>query len=122
MQLSDSEVNAYIGGRIRQMRKRTGLSAREVGKHTGISGQQLYKFEMGTNRISASNLFRLANFFNVEPNFFYEGLPGLAEGDVNEDNVGHLIQNFLKVDTQDRGAMFKGFVSTIKKQGGSSGG
>lgn len=49
-----------------------------MGQQLGISFQQIQKYESGTNRISASVLFRLAQIFDVPPSHFYEGIGALA--------------------------------------------
>ena len=50
------------------------MSQHELGRQLGISFQQIQKYEGGTNRISASALFRLAQIFGVSPSHFYEGI------------------------------------------------
>ncbi len=111
--IGDHMVNAHVGTRIRNLRQQAGVSAREVSRNTGISSTQLYKFEMGKNRISAVHLFKLAHFFNVPPNSFFEGLPGIATGQVTNADISHLMKNFLKIDSPNRGALFKDFVKAV---------
>lgn len=38
--------------------------------------QQIQKYESGTNRVGASNLFKIAKALSVEVSFFFEGLSG----------------------------------------------
>jgi transcriptional regulator with XRE-family HTH domain len=58
------------------------MSQHELGRHLGISFQQIQKYEGGTNRISASVLFRLVQIFNVTPSYFYEGASEAVVGDI----------------------------------------
>jgi len=49
-----------IGQRIRALRLERGLSQTDLGSLIGVTFQQIRKYEMGTNRVSASRLCRLA--------------------------------------------------------------
>jgi transcriptional regulator with XRE-family HTH domain len=69
-----STIDAHIGGRIHVRRSLLKLSQKKLGEHLGISFQQIQKFEKGTNRISAGQLFEIAKLLQVEVSFFFEGL------------------------------------------------
>jgi transcriptional regulator with XRE-family HTH domain len=51
-----------------------GLTQSDVADHLGISFQQIQKYELGRNRISASRLHEAAQLLKVEVGYFYEGL------------------------------------------------
>ena len=61
-----------------------------MGDAIGVTFQQVQKYENGTNRIGASNLFKISKTLSVEVAFFFEGLDadeeaakelaGLSEG------------------------------------------
>nr|WP_247885122.1 helix-turn-helix transcriptional regulator [Azospirillum brasilense] len=51
-----------------------GLSQSDVASALGLTFQQLQKYERGFNRVSASRLFKLAQFFRVPVSVFFEGL------------------------------------------------
>ncbi|WP_413205032.1 helix-turn-helix domain-containing protein [Rhodospirillum sp. A1_3_36] len=68
-------VDISVGRRLRWLRRSRGLSTRELADHVGFSGAQLMKYELGTNRISASRLYGLACALGVTPSFFFEDLP-----------------------------------------------
>jgi transcriptional regulator with XRE-family HTH domain len=63
-------VNAQIGARIRNLRLTRKVSQTEIGRTIGVTCQQIQKYEKGTNRISASQLFRLAEAFAVPIDYF----------------------------------------------------
>lgn len=46
----------------------------EVARALNLSFQQVQKYEKAANRVSASKLFTLAQFFDVSPLYFFEGL------------------------------------------------
>lgn len=50
-----------IGQALRRIRERNGLTMQQVGRHLGISYQQVQKWENGSNRMHAGwlNMFRL---------------------------------------------------------------
>lgn len=69
-----TDVDAQLGIRLRELRQKNSLSQAEVGDLIGVSYQQIQKFEVGTNRMSASQLFGLANGLGVAIEYFYRGL------------------------------------------------
>ena len=54
--------------------KGAGLSQAQLGKETGVTFQQIQKYERGVNRISASKLFEFSNLLDVPVSFFFENL------------------------------------------------
>ncbi len=64
-----------------------GMSQSKLGAVLGVTFQQIQKYEKGVNRISASRLKQAASVFDVDVDWFYEGVPaeggaktGFAEG------------------------------------------
>lgn len=60
-----TELDQVIGGRIRAVRSVRGVSQTDLGKHLGITFQQIQKYETGSNRISAATLARVAAILAV---------------------------------------------------------
>jgi transcriptional regulator with XRE-family HTH domain len=56
-----------IGARLRYARKARGMSQSALGAAIGVSFQQVQKYELGTNRLSASALVLVARVLNVSP-------------------------------------------------------
>ncbi|HYG90503.1 MAG TPA: helix-turn-helix domain-containing protein [Azospirillum sp.] len=69
-----NEVDVFVGQRLRELRMLAGLSQSDVASALGLTFQQLQKYERGFNRVSASRLFKLAQFFRVAVSVFFEGL------------------------------------------------
>ncbi|MCX7568254.1 helix-turn-helix transcriptional regulator [Sulfitobacter sp. F26169L] len=67
-------MDTYVGHRLKLLRKRCNFSQTDLGNKLGISFQQVQKYETGSNRISASRLFELAQFLNVTPGYFFDGI------------------------------------------------
>jgi len=67
-------IDSYVGGRVRLHRTLAGWSQERLGKAIGCSYQQLQKYESGTNRLSASTLYRVAKALRVPVNSLFDGL------------------------------------------------
>lgn len=67
-------IDLHVGARLRLVRTSRRLSLEELGRQIGVTYQQIQKYETGSNRISAATLYRVSQFFEVSPTFFFEGL------------------------------------------------
>ena len=67
-------VDRYVGSRIRMRRTSRSLSQSELADALGVTFQQLQKYENGTNRISASRLWKLADVLDAPITWFFDGL------------------------------------------------
>jgi transcriptional regulator with XRE-family HTH domain len=72
--VSTDAIDIHIGQRIRQRRRELELSQGKVGKAYGVTFQQVGKHEDGSNRISASQLYKVAQTLYVPIGYFFEGL------------------------------------------------
>lgn len=68
-----SEDIKLIGQRLREARQRHGMSQEALGKHFGITFQQVQKYENGKNRISAARLADAAKLLNVSVTYLMFG-------------------------------------------------
>lgn len=67
-------IDVHVGAAMRTRRKRVGCSQQSLAEHLGLTFQQVQKYEHGTNRCSASMLFRIAERLEVQVGYFFEGL------------------------------------------------
>ena len=51
-----------------------GLSQEELGQRLGLTFQQVQKYELGRNRVSASRLYQLSEELGVPISWFFEGI------------------------------------------------
>ena len=65
--------DAEIGRRVRVRRLAMSMSQTELGKHLGITFQQVQKYEGGVNRIGSGRLQRIAEVLEVPITYFFEG-------------------------------------------------
>jgi transcriptional regulator with XRE-family HTH domain len=73
-------VDKYVGSRIRARRVGLRMSQTKLGDAIDVTFQQIQKYENGTNRVGASNLYKIAQALGVDVSFFYQGMPEYANG------------------------------------------
>ncbi len=67
-------VDVHVGGRVRACRTLIGMSQEELGKHVGLTFQQIQKYEKGMNRIGASRLWQFSLILGQPISWFFEGI------------------------------------------------
>ncbi len=67
-------VDVHVGGRVRAGRTLIGMNQEELGKHVGVTFQQIQKYENGMNRIAASRLWRFSLVLGRPISWFFEGI------------------------------------------------
>lgn len=89
-------VDVHVGQRIRQRRWMIGTTQQQLANKVGIKFQQIQKYETGTNRVSASRLWDIAEAMDVSVSYFFEGLADAREGGV--DGQGDYMQDREALD------------------------
>ena len=77
-------VDIAIGGRIRTRREELRITQAQLAAGAGVTFQQIQKYEKGTNRVSASKLFEMADFMKVGIPFFFDGYSSATVGVAEE--------------------------------------
>ena len=77
-------VDRHVGRRVQEKRLDLGLTQTALAKAVGVSFQQVQKYEKGTNRVSASRLFEMADFMKVDIPFFFDGYGSASVGVAEE--------------------------------------
>lgn len=67
-------IDAYVGQKIKERRTLVGVSQTELANHLGITFQQVQKYEKGSNRVSASRLYEIAQILDCDLKSFFEGV------------------------------------------------
>src|SRR5271168_315560 len=76
-------VNERVGKRIKMIRVTNGHSQESLGRVLGLTFQQVQKYERGSNKISADKLWRIAQHYNVELEYFFQDIEaGMAQSAV----------------------------------------
>lgn len=79
---STTDIDHTVGARIRTLRKTKGMSQGELGTASGVTFQQIQKYENGTNRIGASRLQEVARALGVSVSDLFGGAEGTDQADV----------------------------------------
>ena len=95
-----TDVDRFVGTRIRERRVMLGLSQQQMAQLIGVTYQQAHKYERGINRISAGRLYEIARVLSVPVSYFYDGLNGtLGEDDLSlrQRMCLELARNFTQI-------------------------
>lgn len=99
-----TDVDRYVGGRIRERRVMLGLSQQQMADMIGVTYQQAHKYERGINRISAGRLYEIAQVLRVPVSYFFDGIDsngGEEEMSMRQRMCLELARNFTQI-TSDR--------------------
>jgi transcriptional regulator with XRE-family HTH domain len=72
------EIGQHVAKRLGARRASLGLSLAEVSARCGVSLQQVHRYEVGENTISAPMLWQLSKCLDVDIHYFFEGLEPAA--------------------------------------------
>lgn len=67
-------VDIAIGNRVRQFRISRKMSQTALGKHLGVSFQQIQKYEKGANRMGASRLIQICDALDISVGDLFDGI------------------------------------------------
>lgn len=98
-----TDVDRFVGGRIREQRVMLGLSQQQMANMIGVTYQQAHKYERGINRISAGRLYEIARVLSVPVSFFYEGLDDAQGSDdlsIRQRMCLELARNFTQIPNE----------------------
>ena len=91
-------IDKYVGSRVRARRVGLRISQTKLGEAIGVIFQQVQKYENGTNRIGASNLYKISKTLGVEVSFFFEGIEALGESAIENLDLSDIPQAPFKED------------------------
>lgn len=70
----EQKADRHVGERVRELRGIKGVTQAQLAFELGIKYQQLWKNELGKNRISAGRLYHISRILGADPSWFYEGI------------------------------------------------
>jgi transcriptional regulator with XRE-family HTH domain len=102
-----SKKDAVIGRKLREIRYWRNLSQEELAAKVNITFQQIQKYEIGTNRISAGRLHDLSQILEVSIEDFFAGLESRTEGNnalpvQPRKELIKLMQSYERLSKQER--------------------
>jgi transcriptional regulator with XRE-family HTH domain len=106
----NSDIDRFLGHRIKQLRLLSGTTQRHLAAQLGVSPQQVCKLETGNGRVSASQLLVIARFFEVPVADLFEGYDRNAPRDPLGDAetsqmLRDLARAFLELEPRRREAL-----------------
>lgn len=76
---NSKHIDVQVGKLVRARRLAIGMPQTELAEALGLTFQQIQKYERGSNRISAANLFEIARKLDVPLTSLFEGLDDSGE-------------------------------------------
>lgn len=64
-------IDVLVGRKVRKFREIAGISQSKLAEGLGITFQQVQKYENGSNRVSASRLYNIANIVKKPVSSFF---------------------------------------------------
>ena len=105
-------VDIHVGSQLRLRRLMCGVTQEALGAYIGVTFQQVQKYENGTNRISASRLYRISELLRTPVSFFFDGcqgteasLPGLDIQHLPLESIRHALEFARVEDSEGREAI-----------------
>jgi transcriptional regulator with XRE-family HTH domain len=116
-------VDVHVGARLHRRREWLGMKIQQLAALTGVSFQQIQKYECAQNRIAPSRLYTLAHALAVEVGWFFDGLPPIATGKtqvivplhkLDSPETASLVEAYLRLAPERRRAVFRLIQSMIE--------
>lgn len=85
-------IDQHIGRRMQVRRQILGMSLKDLAAATGVTFQQIQKYETADNRVSASRLFQIGLAMQTPVSFFFVGLPGNMPDETKSTRSMHVRQ------------------------------
>ena len=110
-------IDVHAGTRVRLRRKALKISQQELAKHLNLTFQQVQKYERGSNRISASKLFEIAQVLQVPVAYFFEGYQVDGATPQSPASPQAEVHEFLRTaEAMDLGTAFLGIQSPEQRR------
>lgn len=76
------DINAFVGSKIKEYRKKKKMNQTDLGKKLGVSQNTISGYENGEWEVSYDNLFKIADIFEISIDDLF---PGTKKG--NDNNL-----------------------------------
>jgi transcriptional regulator with XRE-family HTH domain len=116
------QIDRYIGAKIQELRLARGMSRQDLGDRIEVTHQQLQKYEMGVNRVSAGRLALIAKHLDTSVATFYEGLDSKLVVKASDINVSQnqrmcieVSRNFMRIKNQEHKDAINSLIRILAK-------
>ena len=106
-------VDVHVGKKLKQLRALRGMTQTDVANGLEISFQQVQKYELGRNRISASRLFELAQILDVPPSYFFDGLQDQTSVDEMDAEAARIASMVSRIKDSRVRSQIRSFITEI---------
>jgi transcriptional regulator with XRE-family HTH domain len=86
-------IDVHVGERIRMWRTERKISRITLGEALGLTGQQIQKYEKGTNRIGASRLLQICSVLEIPVSFLFEGALGSSVSESGMQDITDFMES-----------------------------
>lgn len=110
-------VDIHVGKQLKALRTLRGLTQTDIAKCVDLSFQQVQKYELGRNRVSASKLFEISKMLDVPPGYFFEGLEQTNTGaPLIDEETARAASLFAKLKDERIKTQLRGLLESIANQ------
>jgi transcriptional regulator with XRE-family HTH domain len=97
----DKTAEKKLGKTIRFHRGINGYTINDIAQLLGVSTQQIQKYEVGINRISATKLHVLAKFLKIPLDLFFDEYKyATADESVFTEQAYAVLRNYIAINDQ----------------------
>lgn len=107
MKQDRDRIDVIVGKNIKLTRTARGITQSELAAAAGVTFQQFQKYEKGSNRISASRLYKTCKALDVELDSLFDGVDAPTKKNYedsnirNNDSIMEIVSLLRKVDNDD---------------------
>eukprot|EP00752_Nemacystus_decipiens_P013101 g11590.t1 len=118
-------TDVAVGGRVRELRIRAGLSQQALAERIGLSFQQVQKYEKGANRMGASRLIQIATVLGVPVEALFQGLEtsDAARSEANggavlDRDAAKVARDWVRIQDAGTREIVRDMIRTLARAGG----
>ncbi len=115
MKKSPHPVDLHVGTALRRERTLRGMSQSALAEAAKITFQQVQKYENGSNRISASMMWKFCQALGIEPAVLFDGLKAGATKRTPEPLATREVLEFAKKFGEIKGRKSRDAVRDLVK-------
>lgn len=104
---------SYLAIRLKEARKKAGMSAYDAGQLVARSDSTIYAWENGTSEPSAEQLVMLCRAYGVDITYFYP--PEAATGNKYSKLENKIVERYRALDDEDK-AVFYGLLEILGRK------
>lgn len=108
----DKSIEKQIGLKLKLRRSSMGITQDQLGRKIGVTFQQIQKYEKGTNKISISNLYKIADILKTDINYFL-GEDGVTSA-LSDCECGSKYNNNINNDNIENSLYRKEVITLVK--------